>query len=137
MRRQIGVLPCGDVSVNSRRVLRTPVALLLCTALAACQADSVSCAETGEGLRLEVVDRTTRVDLTARSSVTVTDLRDGAVLTGVGNDALRIVRAGGGQWTIRVELAGYRSRLDTVTTTRVDGCTPTPPVYRMELEPQR
>jgi hypothetical protein len=85
-------------------------ALVLATR-AGCQSENIVCAGVGgPGLRrLEVVDRLSGANLTARSTVTVRDLRHGFQLSGLGNEPLRATDGAPGRWSIRVELAGYRS----------------------------
>ena len=120
---------------------RIGVGAVLLAAFLGCQSEDLICAGVGGpgSLRLQIVDRQTRTDLTARSTVTVRDLRSGNSLSGLGNDPLRATDEGSGRWTILVELVGYQSRQDTVLLAGRDPCDRnyTPPTYRMELDRER
>jgi|JI81BgreenRNA_FD_contig_31_7775560_length_2710_multi_5_in_0_out_0_3 hypothetical protein len=124
-----------------RHFVGVTICVLVLATISGCQSDNIVCAGVGGPglLRLEVVDRQSGSNLTARATVTVQDLRDGFRLSGLGNEPLRATDGAPGRWSILVELAGYRSRQDTVLLTRRDPCDRgyVPPVYRMEIDGER
>lgn len=126
--------------MNRRCPRQALFAIILVAVLVACDSADIVCAETGEAraLRLVVLDRRTRIDLTTRTAVTVTDLRSGFALSGAGNDPLRLIQPSGGRWSIGVSLEGYRSTVDTVTIARLNGCAYTVQtrVHSIEIDPQ-
>jgi hypothetical protein len=125
--------------VTTRRHLNRAIGACACSALIACQPENVVCADVGgaSGLRLEVRDRRSQMDLTPRTTITLRNLRTGTSLTGIGNEPFRITGGAEASWSILAEVPGFRSKQDTVLIRRIEGCERdfTPPTHRMELDP--
>lgn len=123
----------------SSGLLRRIAAACSVSVLIACQPETVVCADVGgaSGLRLEVRDRSSRLDLPPRTSVTLRNLRTGTSLTGIGNEPFRITGGADAPWSILAEVPGFRAREDTVLIRRIEGCERdfTPPIDCMELDP--
>lgn len=103
-----------------------------------CHSEESVCVGAGRpGLSVAVSDSRTKLDLTERTMVTATALRgrNGYQVRGYGNEGLQTTY-GSTLWSVRIELAGYRTRTDTVETSLSLDCRFTAPtVLRVELEP--
>lgn len=77
------------------------------------------------------------MDLTARTTITLCNLRTGTSLTGIGNEPFRITGGAEASWSILAEVPGFRSKQDTVLIRRIEGCERdfTPPIHRLVLDP--